>query len=76
MCPRGPSFFFALTDCTVERVQLKHDKGDIHLMGQNDAIFQGDGFSSVKGVMCKEGLAQGCCDVPTGIPNNYPNTRG
>ena len=59
-----------------EGVQLKYDTGDIHLMGQNDAIFQGDGFSCFRGVMCREGLAQGCCDVPTGIPDNYPDTRG
>lgn len=39
-----------------EGVRLKHDPKDIHLMGQNDAIFQGNDFECVKGVICREGL--------------------
>ena len=48
-----------------EGVQLKQDTGDIHLVSQNDAIFQGDGFCCVGGVVYREGPAQCCCDVPT-----------
>lgn len=40
-----------------EGVRLKHDSKDIHLMGQNDAIFQGNGFDCIRGVICWERLA-------------------